>query len=143
MNLSEKVSYLKGLMEGLGIDPNSKEGKLFAAITDVLGDAAASIEDLDDEVAALNELVDEVDEDLGNVEEEVYGAEEDYDDDDDEIYYDVKCPKCGEVIGLDEELAEDGEVICPTCGEHFEFDLPDEDEYCDDGCDCGHNHEEE
>ena len=134
MSLNEKISYLKGLIEGLNIDANSKEGKIYNAIIDVLEDAALSIEDLDDEVALLNQVVDEIDEDLGSVEEELM------DDYDDEEYYDVECPECGEEITLDEDLALDGEVICPSCGAHFEFEIDDE---CDDEeCECHHNEEE-
>ena len=36
MEISEKVAYLKGLAEGLNLDTDSKEGKLIAAIIDVL-----------------------------------------------------------------------------------------------------------
>ena len=35
-NISNSISYLKGLMEGLDIDTSSKEGKIFEAIMDVL-----------------------------------------------------------------------------------------------------------
>ena len=36
MEISEKVAYLKGLAEGLALDTETKEGKLIAAIIDVL-----------------------------------------------------------------------------------------------------------
>ena len=53
MNLTEKVAYLKGLMDGMEIDLETKEGKLFAAIADVLEDLALSVSDLDDDFAGL------------------------------------------------------------------------------------------
>ena len=31
MTIVEKTAYLKGLAEGLGMDPQSKEGRLWAA----------------------------------------------------------------------------------------------------------------
>ena len=40
MEISEKVAYLKGLAEGLALDTDTKEGKLIAAIIDVLDDMA-------------------------------------------------------------------------------------------------------
>ena len=43
MEISEKVAYLKGLAEGLNLDTESKEGKLIAAIIDVLDDMAEKI----------------------------------------------------------------------------------------------------
>ena len=32
MGISEKIAYLKGLMEGMNVDTESNEGKLFAAV---------------------------------------------------------------------------------------------------------------
>ncbi len=40
MGISEKVAYLKGLMEGMNLDADSNEGKLFLAIVDVLDEIA-------------------------------------------------------------------------------------------------------
>ena len=48
MGISEKVAYLKGLAEGLKLDTESNEGKLFAAIIDVLEDMADEIADMQD-----------------------------------------------------------------------------------------------
>ena len=38
MNISEKAAYLKGLISGMEYDVNSREGKLFAGIIDLLED---------------------------------------------------------------------------------------------------------
>ena len=46
MEISEKVAYLKGLAEGLALDTDTKEGKLIAAIIDVLDDMAEKFVDL-------------------------------------------------------------------------------------------------
>ena len=40
MTASEKVAYLKGLVEGLGIDKDKSEGKILNAVIDVLEDLA-------------------------------------------------------------------------------------------------------
>ena len=50
MEISEKVAYLKGLAEGLNLDTESKEGKLIAAIIDVLDDMAEKFADVEDEL---------------------------------------------------------------------------------------------
>ena len=34
MEIKEKVAYIKGLAEGLGLDENDKNGKVLAAIID-------------------------------------------------------------------------------------------------------------
>ena len=46
MEITEKVAYLKGLAEGMELDTEKKEGKLLAAIIDVLDDIALEIADM-------------------------------------------------------------------------------------------------
>jgi hypothetical protein len=89
MKLPEKVSYLQGLMDGMEIDTNTKEGKLFKAIADILDDVAIQLEDLEDQVDEITEAVDEIDEDLGDLEKEIFECDCgccDDDDDDDEDF---------------------------------------------------------
>lgn len=103
MTNSEKAAYIRGLMEGMDLDPNAKETKLFNAIVDLLDDLSLSVEEMEDAYDELSGQVDEIDEDLGELEEEFYDIDEDEDDDDDdaweddedECYYEVTCPKCG------------------------------------------------
>ena len=131
MGVSEKVAYLKGLAEGLGLDAESKEGKLFAAIIDVLDEMAEEILDLEEEMADIEEGLDAVSDDLSEVEETLYELEDEFDDDEDEEEEDEEdcfmttCPACEEEIFFDETVLEDGEVVCPNCGEKLEFDLSD------------------
>ncbi|MBR7093051.1 MAG: hypothetical protein IKI50_07740 [Clostridia bacterium] len=130
MSVTEKVAYLKGLIEGQGIDPASKEGQLLKAICDVLADLALDQEDLQDTVAELSAQVDEIDEDLNTVEKDLYEDEDD--EDEEEEFYDVTCPKCNTEFSVDEQTLLDGGVDCPDCGEHIEFDLDECDCDCDD-----------
>ena len=127
MGISEKVSYLKGLMEGLNIDEQTNEGKLFTAIVDVLDEIALEIEDLTDEVMELGDGLDVVSDDLGDVEDIVYDDDDDDDDDDDEEEecYATTCPECEEEIYFDDTVLEDGALLCPNCGAKLEFDLSD------------------
>ena len=46
----------------------------------------------------------------------------------DETIYEVKCPSCGSVINLDEDMLEAGAIDCPDCGEELEFDVDDVEE---------------
>lgn len=73
MTIGEKVAHLKGLMEGLNIGDATPEAKILAKIADILEEMALAIEDLDDECATMNEYIEQIDEDLGAVEEEIYG----------------------------------------------------------------------
>ncbi len=141
MLVTEKVAYLKGLAEGLGIDAATKEGKVLNAIIDVLDDLAMSVVDLEDGMSEVCDQIDAVDEDLGNLEEDFYGEEDECgceDEDDDEDYYEVICPKCGDSIYLDEEMIAEGSIDCPNCGENLEFDLDAMEEEEGNGCNCGH-----
>ncbi len=132
MGISEKVAYLKGLMEGLNIDEQTNEGKLFTAIVDVLDEIALEIEDLTDEVMELGDGLDVVSDDLSDVEDIVYDDDDDDDDDEDdededeeEECYATTCPECEEEIYFDDTVLEDGALLCPNCGAKLEFDLSD------------------
>ena len=128
MGISEKVAYLKGLMEGLNIDEQTNEGKLFTAIVDVLNEIALEIEDLTDEVMELGDGLDVVSDDLSDVEDIVYDDDDDDDDDDEdeeEECYATTCPECEEEIYFDDTVLEDGALLCPNCGAKLEFDLSD------------------
>ncbi len=135
MTTTEKVAYMKGLMEGMKVDDSTNEGRLFKLIADILDDMSKDVADLQDYTAELTEQVDAVDEDLNTLEEDFY---EDWDEDEcdgcpgcdgdgDEEYYEVTCPSCGEEFEVDEDTLLDGSVECPNCGETLEFEL-DEDE---------------
>ena len=138
--LYERVAYLRGLVEGLGIEDTSKEGKVIVNIIDILNDFADAINELNEYQEELDEYVEAIDEDLSNVEDELF--EEDYDDDDyddfededDYDYVEVECPHCKEYVYLDEELLDSGEeVLCPNCHELIEVVM---EECCHSGCCC-------
>lgn len=140
MNLTERIAYIRGLAEGLKLDENKDEVKVINAIVDLLEDMAYDITDMEDIVDDVCNQVDEIDEDLAEVEDELYGDEdsewwdEDEDDedfdpfDDDEAYYEVTCPACGETTIVDEDALIEGELDCPMCGAEIEFDFSELDE---------------
>ena len=133
MTISERVSYIKGLAEGLGLDDTTKEGKVIGAIIELLSDMTDEIDAIDETCAELGEQLDAVDEDLSAIEEDFYD-DEDYYDDDEEIdgdVYEVECPECHDIIYLDESMLEDEEMNCPNCGTRLEFEFE-----CDCDCDC-------
>ena len=136
MNLTEKAAYLKGLAEGLNVNTDDDMGKLVLALIDVIDDIALTVADLEDELAETRDYIEEIDEDLGAVEEDLYDDEDDDDCDcccGDDDFYEVECPACHETICLDEDMLCEGEIECPNCGTDLEFDFDDE---CDCGCDC-------
>lgn len=143
MTLNERASYIKGLCDGMELDTASKEGKVIAALLELVSDMALAIEDLDEEVCELGEYIEEIDEDLGEVEELL--CDEEYDEYDDEYecdgnccdcdedcdladeeFYEVECPACGEIVNFDESIDPE-ELVCPACGEKFECIISAED----------------
>ena len=133
MTISEKSAYLKGLMDGLKLDTETNEGKMIAAIVDLLGDMSKRMVDIEDTTIAISDELDEIEEDLDAIEdfimdEDDYDDEwdEDYEDDDD--YYDPEEDEEED----DEDEPEEGfdfgdedttiyEVEC-ACGNVIDFD---------------------
>ena len=149
MTINEKAAYLKGLMEGLQLDTEKAEGKMIAAMVDLLGDVTKKLTNVEDTTIAISDELDEIEEDLDAIEDFImdYDDDEDYEDYDDEddfededfeegfdfgdedsTIYEVVCPVCDEIVNFDEETLEKGSIVCPDCGELLEFSLEDEDE---------------
>ena len=149
MTLSEKSAYLKGLMEGMKLSTETDEGKMIAAIVELLGDVTKTLGDVQETTIAISDELDEIEDDLDAIEDFIMSMDEDeFDDeefDDDEDFdfedleegfdfgdeettiYEVTCA-CGEVIAFDEETLEEGSIVCEKCGEKLEFSFDDEDE---------------
>ena len=144
MTINEKAAYIKGLAEGVELDASTKEGKLIAALIDLVSDMADAIEELEEDVDTALDYCEELDEDLGAVEEMLLDDECDCCDDDDfecdgdcdccdedcelcdDDYFEVECPACGETICFDGSIDPE-ELACPACGEKFECIISEED----------------
>ena len=147
MTISEKSAYLKGLMDGLKLDTETAEGKMIAAMVELLGDLSKKVTDIEDTTIAISDELDEIEEDLDAIEDFIMDEDEDeYDDEDldwddededfeegfdfgdeDTTIYEVECA-CGNVIDFDEETLEAGSIVCDNCGETLEFSFEDEDD---------------
>ena len=114
MTISEKVAYLKGLMEGLSYPTDTPEGKILSCMADILSDIALTCDDLEQETTRLGEYVEELDEDLGAVEEYLFTEEE------------------GEELPEDEDEPEDSDDLLSGFGDFDDFDDEDEDDEEDD-----------
>ncbi len=150
MTIVEKAAYLKGLTEGLGVDPASRDGKLWAALNELLADMAHEIEDLQSTNLDFADSLDEIGEELAYLEDltcdldrpedmedavcsgDCESCELDcpYPDDEDEDFdggdgEDKIVPFSDDGDGEDEEIPYDGvmyDVKCPVCGEEITFD---------------------
>ena len=45
----------------------------------------------------------------------------DWDDEDDDVFYNVECPGCGFNLTVDEDILAGGRFECPECGELIDF----------------------
>ena len=163
MTLTEKLAYIKGLAEGLGIDGATKEGKVLLALVDLLDDVTTAVSELESDMDQAYEELDAIDEDLTDIEDFLWEDEDedecdccdcDCDDDDecdccdceddDELFdggiYEITCPKCGEIVCMDEDMLFSPDCGCPNCGTSFEIDF-DGVECCDDEDCCCHDHD--
>ncbi len=147
MTISEKSAYLKGLLDGLKLNTETDEGRMIAAIVDLLGDVTKKLTDVEDTTIAISDELDEIEDDLDAIEDYIMDDEDDDDDDDDydyddddddyddyededdeeETVYEVEC-SCGNVITFDEDTLEKGSIVCPNCGETLEFSLEDDED---------------
>ena len=137
MSTLEKVAYLKGLVDGLDIGSDSKEGKIYTAIIDALDALATEVDALGENAFDIADEIDAISSDLSDIEAVIFGDDCDCDDDKedgcdcgccggDDAEYAVDCPNCGETIEIDEAMLVSGEVICPKCGDKLEFDYDEE-----------------
>jgi len=141
MSYSDKVAYLKGLIDGMGLDPNGKEHKLFGAVYAALDEMALTLGRLEEVSDALESELEDLSEGLADVEDAVYGDEDEDEEDEDEDTYMLRCTACGEDIVLEPEELAGGKIKCPACGQEIELacmcGCEDEGCDCDDGCCCG------
>jgi formylmethanofuran dehydrogenase subunit E len=124
-SLTSKVAYLAGFIDGLELDKTTKEGKAIEQIIEVLKDMALEIEGISENQMDIEDYLGELDEDLAYVEDDLFDIDEDEDDDDDDDlddFIEMKCGSCGEVIYVDSVIVDDGEdMLCPRCHEPLEF----------------------
>ena len=161
MTLTEKLAYIKGLAEGLGVDETTKEGKVLLALVDLMDDVTTAVSELESDMDQAYEELDAIDEDLTDIEDFLWEDEDEDDDcdccdcddddcdccdceDDDELFdggiYEITCPKCGEIVCMDEDMLFSPDCGCPNCGTSFEIDF-DGVECCDDEDCCCHDHD--
>ena len=140
MTIVEKAAYLKGLCEGLGVDPDSRDGKLWGALNELLSDMAHEIEDLQSGSLDFADTLDEFGDELSYLEE--LTCDLDRPEDMDDEFCSGDCESCeydcfsdeedeGEEDEDEDEDEDDGEpgydgvlydVKCPVCGEGITFD---------------------
>ena len=134
MDLNAKAAYIRGLMTGMDFDADSKNGKVIAAMMDLLEEMADVVSEHDDALDQAFDELDAIDEDMDDLVDSIFGdddEDEDEDEDDDgafETSYEVTCPNCGTVNIVDEDtLMDSDKIVCAECGAAFDVEvLPDD-----------------
>ncbi len=114
--VKEQVAYLKGLIDGS--DFLAREGKervVWEKMLELFSSIAERLDELQTGQQDLEQYAEALDDDLAEVEEELYGGEEA----DEDEFVEMECPHCKESVRFAEELLyeDDVEVTCPNCGE--------------------------
>ena len=139
MTIVERAAYLKGLVEGLGLEPDSRDAKLWKAMTELLSDMAHEIEDLQTDSLDMADAMDEICEELSYLEDVTLDLDQpedfaDLDEDDEDYSPDLRLYEADEEAEdaeksapeeNDEDVPYDGvlyDVTCPSCGKEITFD---------------------
>jgi formylmethanofuran dehydrogenase subunit E len=153
MELSNKAAYLQGLVDGLGVDESTKEGKIIKAMSALLAEMAEALEGMDEDLSRAYDQINDLSDELEDLEADLYededddedeGDEDDDDEDEDddeedaddandddiasEPFYEVACPNCGETVYVSEDDLDAGEANCAHCGVTFEVALEGDEE---------------
>ena len=144
MELNKKAAYLQGVVDGLGVDESTKEGKIIKAMAALLGEMADAIAAMDEDLTQAYDQINDLSEELEDLEADLYeddeddeepeeeeeDTEEDANDDDiaSEPFYEVACPNCGETVYVSEDDLDAGEANCAHCGVTFEVALEGEED---------------
>lgn len=134
--LTNRAAYIKGLADGLKLSEETNEGKILKELLALVADMADEVEALDDEIVFIEDKIDEMEDVIEIIGDEAFG-----DDCDDEDVYTLDCENCGAEVDFtvdDLDDIENGDFICPECGEVIELDFDECDCDCDCDCDCEH-----
>ena len=142
--ITERTAYLRGLAEGLNLDKEKAENKLLLEMLNVMDEMAQQFAETNEDLDELSEYVEDMDADLAEVEELLFEEEEDCDCDCDDC--DCDCDDCDCDCDCDQELSFDcpngGKTVmikasdidfdespvCSACGQPFFVDVEEEDE---------------
>ncbi len=134
-NLTDRTAYLRGLAEGMKLSKDQNEHKLMLEMLAVMDEMAQKVAELEGDLAELDEYVESIDEDLSDMEEVLFGDEDedgeyDEDDEDEEYVFDeneelsFECPHCGNPMKLKaSDIDFDQSPVCPKCDKPFFQDV--------------------
>ena len=144
MTISEKVAYIQGMFVGMELDKSEmKVARILSEVLDVLQEVGQQLDGMDAAMDQFDEELDALGDTVADLEEAVFDDEDEQDadfgdgDGEEEDFFEIPCPTCGEDLLVDDEALAAGVVDCPACGGKFALSFEDED-----GCECGGPDEE-
>ncbi len=147
--LSDRVAYLKGLAEGMNLTEDTQEHKFLLKILEALEAFSEAVDELRSGQEEIDEYLGDLDEDLSSVEDAVFGEDEDEAEDEDggecpgscthpsvsdgDGFVEYECPFCGYKTKLDiTDFDFEEDYLCPRCNKPF-FPESEEDEGDEEG----------
>ena len=133
MTITEKVAYIQGLYDGLGLDgEKSGEARILSVLLDVMKEVGQQLEGMDTAMDQFDEELDALGDSVADLEDAVFDDEDEQDeflgdlDGMDEDFFEIPCPTCGEDLVVDDEVLSAGVVDCPACGGKFALSFEDD-----------------
>ncbi|MCM3589537.1 MULTISPECIES: CD1247 N-terminal domain-containing protein [Brevibacillus] len=139
-SLANRISYLRGLADGLDLTQNSNEGKVLSEVIEVLDEMYGQFRELHARIEETEDYVEAIDDDLDDVELYLFGDEDDLyemvddcDEDDDSALYDKFADQDDEdastyELDSDDNVIASYEIECPSCHEIMFFQEGEDDE---------------
>ena len=130
--LTDRISYLQGLAEGMKLNPGKDSHRLILGILEVLGEVGEAFEALAESHGELSDYVESIDEDLADLEADLYDDENEdlAARDADQAFegmIEYECPHCGTTVEIDpDDVDFDEDALCPQCGKELFPELPEE-----------------
>ena len=125
--LTDRVSYLKGLAAGMKLNMEKDANKLMLEMLNAMGDIAEEIQNMAEAHRDLNDYVESIDDDLADLEETLFGEDDELEDED------CECEEFADEDDDEDDEDDDdlpGDLIsyaCPHCGHEIEFRAEDVD----------------
>lgn len=113
MTVTERVAYIRGLFDGLGLDGSkSGEARILSEVLDTLREMGLRLDRADAAVDAL-------DRDLSALKNAAPNGGPDKD------RAPISCPSCGKRLAVDGKVLSAGVLSCPACGGRFALSFED------------------
>ncbi len=128
MTITEKVAYIQGLFDGMRLDTEkSGEARILSEVLDVLREVGQQLDGMEASMDQFDGDLDTLEDAVAGLEEAVFEEEDgqetglDGSDGEEEDFFQIPCPTCGEDLVVDDEALAAGLVECPVC--HGKFAL--------------------